>query len=90
MSVVELPAGSSPDDCANAAYPQPFRGVLTTATATARVITLAGVVVAEASATGRNFDCAQWQDGGGAFVLPFPLVNGPHGDIADVLLLAKP
>jgi hypothetical protein len=87
ISVVELAAGSSPDDCAAATYPQPFRGVLTTATGTAQVITLAGAVTAQASATGGNFDCAHWQDGGGTFVLPFPVVNGPRGDVADVLVL---
>jgi hypothetical protein len=47
-------------------------------------------VLAEASAGGANFSCETWRGGGaGAFALPLPIVNGPAGDLAAVLLLAE-
>ncbi len=90
VAILQLPEGSSPADCAAAVYPPPFNAVLTTATGTAQVTTATGEPIAEATGGGVNFDCTSWQHGGpGAFALPFPFVNSPAGDIADVLVLAE-
>ncbi len=86
---MQLPVGSTLDDCRTAAYPPSFNGALTTATGIAQVLEVDGAVVAQASATGVNFDCETWREGGpGTLILPFPIVNTPAGDLAAVLVLA--
>lgn len=90
VAFVQLPDGATPDDCPEATYPEPFNAALTTATGTAQVLDLDGTVLAEASASGVSFSCETWRDGGaGAFALPLPIVNGPSGDLATVLVLGE-
>jgi hypothetical protein len=89
IAFLQLPAGASPDDCQDAAYPASFNGALTTATGTAQVLDFNDAVVAEANATGASFSCTDWRTGsGGVLVLPIPIVNGPTGDLAAALVLA--
>lgn len=89
IAFMELAAGARPDDCADAEYPPPFNGALTTATGTAQVVD-GDSVVAEASAAGMTFDCETWRDPGtGALVMPFPIVNPPAAGRAAVLVLGE-
>ena len=89
VTFLQLPTGASSDDCQDAAYPASFNGALSTATGSAQIVDFNSAVVAEASAAGASFSCADWlTGGGGAFVLPIPIVNGPAGDVAAALVLS--
>jgi hypothetical protein len=91
ISFQTLPAGMPPSACATTAYPpQQFSAALTTAIGTARVADLEGNTLAEISANGSTFDCANWLAGeGAALVLPFPVVDAVGGDFAAVLVLSE-
>jgi hypothetical protein len=88
VAVRLLPAGSVPSDCETAiAGTMPFIAALTTAAGTA-VVENGEAAVAELTAHGASFDCSAWADGtGAALVLPFPLLDTPHGDLGVALVL---
>lgn len=89
IAFVQLPDGSA-EDCQDAVYPPSFNAALTTAAGVAQVRDLDSSVLAESSAVGVPFACESWRAGGaGAFVLPLPIVNGPAGDLATVLVLSE-
>jgi len=91
VAFVQLPAGTPPSACTAAAYPDAaFTAALTTATGAAQVLDARGTVLAEVQASGVNFDCATWRQGGGAsFVLPFPAIGTSSGDVAAALVLTE-
>ncbi len=90
VAVVQLPAGSTTSQCAEAIFDIEFEGVLTTATGTAEIVDANGVPLVSLGRQGENFSCRFWRDGGeGALVLPLPLANTATGDVATVLGLSE-
>lgn len=90
VSLVHLPAGATPADCATAPFFGTTTVALTTAQATARLVGDAGESVAEVSASGAPFDCAQWSEGGaGAFALPTTAAGGEESDVALVAVMGE-
>jgi hypothetical protein len=90
IAVLQLPPGSTPEACQDAAYPSAFSGALTTAMGSAQVIGLDGDLLTEIDDSGTSFDCAAWQSGGvGTLVMPFPFqsASSDAADLAAVLEL---
>ena len=90
VAIVQLPVGSSVDDCATASFGNPFRLGMTTGSASATVGNTSQGGNATIAATGANFDCDGWTttDGPGALVGSFTELGTVSGDTANALLLA--
>jgi hypothetical protein len=91
ISLVQLPAGTPPSTCTTTSYPAAqFVAALTTATGVGQILDLDGGVLAEIRATGANFDCSTWRNGGGGkLIVPVPAIGTSAGDVAIALVLAE-
>jgi len=89
---VNLPAGSSVNDCNSVSFSGTEAGVFTTAKAEAIVTNpVQGGSEVSIDKTGEPFDCANWTDPSGPGQLSGPVVGfdqPPIGDVANILFLS--